>query len=36
MLKSKQLDPGNLGAILRSAYYFGVDAVAITIAGRYF
>ncbi|KAI9824643.1 MAG: hypothetical protein M1819_000844 [Sarea resinae] len=23
------LDPGNLGAILRSAFYFGVDAIAI-------
>ena len=29
-----QLDPGNLGAILRSAYYFGVDAVAVTANGR--
>lgn len=25
-----QLDPGNLGAILRSAYFLGVDAVAIS------
>lgn len=25
-----QLDPGNLGGILRTAYFFGVDAVAIS------
>ncbi|EKG14476.1 tRNA/rRNA methyltransferase SpoU [Macrophomina phaseolina MS6] len=24
------VDPGNLGAIIRSAYYFGVDAVAVS------
>lgn len=24
------LDPGNLGAILRSAYYLGVDAVTLS------
>ncbi|KAG5923649.1 hypothetical protein E4U42_004895 [Claviceps africana] len=27
------LDPGNLGAILRTASYMGIDAVAITIRG---
>ena len=27
---SNQLDPGNLGAILRTAYFLGVDAVAIS------
>ena len=30
MLISVQLDPGNLGGILRSAYFLGVDAVAIS------
>ena len=28
-LHVKQLDPGNLGAILRTAFFLGVDAVAI-------
>lgn len=29
-LISVQLDPGNLGGVLRTAYFFGVDAVAIS------
>lgn len=29
-LTNAQLDPGNLGGILRTAYFFGVDAVAIS------
>ncbi len=30
LTKCMQMDPGNLGAILRSAWFFGVDAVAIS------
>lgn len=31
LLLNNILDPGNLGALLRSAHYFGIDAVAITV-----
>ncbi|KAM4063905.1 spoU rRNA methylase family protein [Hirsutella rhossiliensis] len=31
LLLNNILDPGNLGALLRSAHYFGIDAVAITM-----
>lgn len=28
-------DPGNLGAILRTAYFFGIDGVVLSTKNRY-
>lgn len=31
LLLNNILDPGNLGALIRSAHYFGIDAIGITV-----